>query len=312
MAFSSFSPSARGFRPRMDARTRDLRTLKPLAFRTLSGAIADVWHVHGENGGGGFYVAPDPRLVVFLDDLPPAMALRTSENGIEQIGMRAMFVPAGVPLWSRLGAGQRLSHIDFHLEAGALQSRLRSAGVSSTPNEARFVSDNASLLSIARLAAAEVEAPRRGEMMLDGLLQALLGELIDTPQEHGVNTASGGLTARQMQVLEAHLHNNLHRTVSVAELARVTGLSESWFSRVFKATTGQPPIRWIAAQRVRAAQRMIGDGSAMPLADVALATGFADQAHLSRAFRRHVGKTPSQWRKDMGDVAALPIPTRAT
>ncbi|WP_460273334.1 helix-turn-helix domain-containing protein [Celeribacter sp. ULVN23_4] len=294
----------------MDARTRDLRTLKPLAFRTLSGAIADVWHVHGERGGGGFYVAPDPRIVVFLDEVTPAMALRTSEHGMEHIGTRAMFVPAGVPLWSRLGTGQPLSHIDFHLEAGALQARAQTVDVR-VPQQARFVADNEALLSIARLAASEVETPRRGEMMLDGLLQALLGELIDTPTDRARPQLSGGLSAHQMQALDQHLHRHLDRAVSVAELAEVVGLSESWFSRAFKATTGQPPIRWIAEQRVQAAQHLMGHSARLPLADVALATGFADQSHLSRAFRRHVGLTPSQWRRShQGDPVALPQPQK--
>jgi len=60
--------SAAEFLPRMQSSTRALRTLAPLAYRRLPGAVADVWTVHGEAGGGGHYVAPDPRIVIFLDD----------------------------------------------------------------------------------------------------------------------------------------------------------------------------------------------------------------------------------------------------
>ena len=45
------------FMPRMTAETRAIRTLRPLSWRRWPGVIADVWHVHGEAGGGGFYRA---------------------------------------------------------------------------------------------------------------------------------------------------------------------------------------------------------------------------------------------------------------
>lgn len=292
----STSRAARVFRPRMEAQTHDLRTLKPLAFRTLSGAVADVWHVEGEKGGGGYYTAPDPRLVVFLDDTPPDMMLKTTEHDAGRLGTRAFFVPAGVPLWTQLGQAQSLSHVDFHLDVAALHARLITAGFRDVPRKAMFASDNASLLALARLAAREVETPQRGGLMLDGLLQALLGEVIDSTPDAPAQTC-GGLPPHQMAAIEHHMMQNIERSVGVAELAQVAGLSESWFSRVFKQSAGLSPQRWIVEQRVAAAKDMMSDPK-RSLADIAVATGFSDQAHLSRAFRRAVGLPPSQWRRD--------------
>jgi AraC family transcriptional regulator len=135
----------RAFLPRMEAQTRHLRTLKPLRIRSLSGAVADIWHVAGDQGGGGFYTAPDPRLVVFLDDTPPSMALKTAEGAVGGQGTRAFFVPAGVPLWSRLGKAQTLSHIDFHFDAAALQARLMAVGVQDLPHRAMFAPEDSAL-----------------------------------------------------------------------------------------------------------------------------------------------------------------------
>lgn len=286
----------RVFRPRMEAQTRNLRTLKPLAFRALSGAVADVWHVAGERGGGGYYTAPDPRLVVFLDDTPPAMALKTSENEVGHLGTRAIYVPAGVPLWSRLGRAQTLSHLDFHLDSAPLHARLTAVGLRGLPCKAMFAPDSEALLVLARLAAREVEAPRRGGLMLDGLLQSLLGEVIDNPPDAMPQT-SGGLSPQHMTAIEHHMMQNIERSVGVAELAQVAGLSESWFSRAFKQSAGVSPQRWIAERRVAAAKEMMSDPQ-RPLADIAVATGFSDQAHLSRTFRRAVGLPPSQWRRE--------------
>ncbi|MBR9763478.1 MAG: helix-turn-helix transcriptional regulator [Rhodobacteraceae bacterium] len=284
-----------GFRPRMEARTSALRTLRPLAFRRLGGAIADVWHVHGDIGGGGFYIAPDARLVIFLDGTPPDMAMRTGVGHPETRGPRAMFIPAGVPLWSRLDAEQDLSHIDFHLDAGPLAQRLGRVG-GGRLDQVRFLRDGPTLHSLARLAAEEVQAPRRGPMLLDGLLTALLGEIFATEPEAEAQAHRGGLSPWQAAAVEKHLRQHLTRQIPVAELAEVAGLSESWFARAFKQSFEETPQRWQAHLRLDAARDMMAR-PALSLSEIAQATGFADQAHLSRQFRQRFGQPPSAWRR---------------
>lgn len=284
------------FMPRMQAQTQALRTLAPLAFRRVEGAIADVWSVRGEAGGGGFYLAPDPRLVVFLTPTAPAMTLRATERGPELHGLQAFYIPAGVPLWSRLERGQDLAHIDFHLESAALHRRLKRAAVRADLTRPRMIADNPRLLALAQMAAEEVRSPRRGEMVLDGLLSALLGEVFDTGAQDAAPPASGGLTPRQLAAVEAHLRATLSRQVTVAELAQVAGLSESWFAHRFKQQFGETPLRWQSRLRLAAAQEMMAD-PAVSLAEIAHATGFADQAHLSRLFRAAHGVPPSVWRR---------------
>ncbi len=65
----------------------------------------------------------------------------------------------------------------------------------------------------------------------------------------------------------------------------MVGLSLSHFCHAFKASTGMPPYRWHLNTRVRRAQKLLVETSD-PLAEIALASGFADQSHFSRAFRR--------------------------
>lgn len=302
MAGVTSGQGAGGFRPRMEARTQALRTLRPLAFRRLGGAIADVWHVHGERGGGGFYTSPDARLVVFLDPQPPAMALRTrlraDAERPETRGPRAMYIPAGVPLWSRLDAEQDLSHIDFHLDGGPLAQRLKHLDGAGRPDRVRFLRDSAPLHDLARMAADEVERPRRGPMLLDGLLTALLGEVFatqDAPQPEPP-AHRGGLSPWQVAAVEAHLRKHMDRQLPVAELAEVAGLSESWFARAFKQSFDETPQRWQAHLRLDAARTLMARPE-LSLSQIAQATGFADQAHLSRLFRQRFGAPPSAWRK---------------
>jgi AraC family transcriptional regulator len=302
---------SKAFFPRMEAQTSNLHTMQPLSFRRLPGAIADVWHVQGEAGGGGYYIAPDPRLVIFLGEMP-RMALSTDPElttiQAHQNSAQAMFIPAGVPLWSRLETSQRLSHIDFHLEAAGLHNRLSGAGLGTVPDQARFLTGGAQLNELARLAADEVERPRRGEMLIDGLLTALLGEVFATAPEHARNgdldISKGGLSPHLLGAVKAHVHANLARHVGVTELAETAGLSESWFGRAFKLSVGETPQRWQARIRLEAARDLMRDPD-LALAEIADATGFADQAHLSRAFRVRFGQPPSAWRREQGPQDAI-------
>jgi AraC-like DNA-binding protein len=56
-----------------------------------------------------------------------------------------------------------------------------------------------------------------------------------------------------------------------------------------------PPHAWLVARRLRLARRMLEGGSA--IAETAAATGFADQSHLTRHFRRSLGFTPGAYRR---------------
>ncbi len=81
---------------------------------------------------------------------------------------------------------------------------------------------------------------------------------------------------------------------SVAAAARRGGLSREAFSRGFRRRHGLPPQPFRAMLRLNAARRLLRDG--LPPAAVAAETGFADQSHLGRAFRRAFGVTPGRYR----------------
>jgi transcriptional regulator GlxA family with amidase domain len=89
---------------------------------------------------------------------------------------------------------------------------------------------------------------------------------------------------------------NLAETLQLSQLAAISGLSTSHFGRAFKASTGLPPHRWHLKQRIEHACAMLADAGAS-LADVAYATGFADQSHFTRVFSRMIGMSPGAWRR---------------
>jgi AraC family transcriptional regulator len=90
------------------------------------------------------------------------------------------------------------------------------------------------------------------------------------------------------------LHPGDHLTL--ADLSKVANLSPFHFAILFKATTGQTVHRYVLQRRIEAARRLLFAGD-LSLAEIAHATGFADQSHFTRTFKRIVGITPGSLRK---------------
>lgn len=112
------------------------------------------------------------------------------------------------------------------------------------------------------------------------------------PQGH----SGGGLAPWQERRAKEILLGDLQSPRPLSELARTCGLSGRHFLRLFKASTGAPPHRWLLRQRIERAKSLL-ESTSDPVSDVALACGFADQSHLTRVFRALVGASPAAWRR---------------
>jgi len=102
-------------------------------------------------------------------------------------------------------------------------------------------------------------------------------------------TRSGAALRRVRDLLEAEYA----RTVTIRELAVEAGLSTFHLIRVFRAQFGLPPYKYLEQVRIQQARRLIRLG--FPLTHVVHATGFSDQSHLTRYFKRIVGVTPGTY-----------------
>ena len=81
--------------------------------------------------------------------------------------------------------------------------------------------------------------------------------------------------------------------VSLRELAELAGMSPFHFHRLFRTQVGMPPHEYLLRGRLQRARALLGEGRSA--ADVAAATGFADQSHLTRHFKRLVGFPPADY-----------------
>lgn len=95
-----------------------------------------------------------------------------------------------------------------------------------------------------------------------------------------------------------YARKNLHRSLSVEELAEAVHLSPRQFSRVFTSETGQSPAKAIEGLRLEAARLMI-EQSRHPLEVVARETGFRDRRHMREAFMRGFGIPPQAVRREV-------------
>jgi AraC-like DNA-binding protein len=108
--------------------------------------------------------------------------------------------------------------------------------------------------------------------------------------------ARGGLAPWQKRKIDRYLRENLDRPLRIDELAEQVPLSVSHFCRAFKESFGTTPHMHIIRLRLELARRLMVTTDD-PLSHIALACGLADQAHLSKLFRRELGETPSAWRR---------------
>lgn len=116
-------------------------------------------------------------------------------------------------------------------------------------------------------------------------------------QARGAGLARGGLAGWQIRAVAAHVEANIGDTVSVGVLAARVGLSASYFCRAFKVSTDETPHAYIMRRRLEHAQAMMLETDES-LAHIAAVCGLADQAHLTRLFRRYTGQTPNVWRRE--------------
>jgi AraC family transcriptional regulator len=107
--------------------------------------------------------------------------------------------------------------------------------------------------------------------------------------------ARGGLPPRAFRRVREYVLAHLTENISNIVLAECVGLSTSHFSRAFKQSSGMSPHQFVLHSRIGRVRQLLAE-TELPLAQIAVTVGFADQSHCSRRFRELVGITPSQFR----------------
>ncbi|MEU8176228.1 AraC family transcriptional regulator [Microbispora hainanensis] len=155
-----------------------------------------------------------------------------------------------------------------------------------------------------RLAARLIRLHRRQDqtsLAAQEEFEALCTEILARYTRRGIapvpiRTTPAGPVAK----VQRHLAEDLRRTPSLDELAQVTGLPRFRLLRAFRRETGVTPHGYLLQLRLRCAQQLLTAGHTV--ARAAAESGFYDQAHLHRHFRRTFAATPGRFaRNDVQD-----------
>jgi AraC family transcriptional regulator len=137
-----------------------------------------------------------------------------------------------------------------------------------------------------------------GRLLAESLANVVAVHLIRhfVPADRVEQRPRGGLSKRQLKAALGYIEEHLDSGLTLDDLAGVAHLSPYHFARQFKTSTGLPPHQYVITRRVERAKELLRDGKDLSLAQVAARSGFWDQGHFTRHFKRLVGVTPKRFR----------------
>ncbi|MFZ5558484.1 MAG: helix-turn-helix domain-containing protein [Pseudomonadota bacterium] len=134
-----------------------------------------------------------------------------------------------------------------------------------------------------------------GRLFAEGAALAIVAELARQSQDWAEPRA-GGLTPWQIKRADAVIRDRIADDLPLVELAAEVRLSPYHFARAFKVSTGLPPHRYQMTLRVERAKELL-TGTRQSVTEIAHACGFASSQHMATVFRRAVGATPTEYRR---------------
>ncbi|WP_237143367.1 helix-turn-helix domain-containing protein [Phyllobacterium zundukense] len=268
--------------------------------RAWNGVSVDIAEFHcGGRVAHHLCYENETRLSVLLEEVGSHCEPRLREDQPCPIGYmpRHMhFAPAGMEMWGYSADARFVKDATLTFDLAVLGDRLATkfnADTTAAPR-LRFCDDRIWTL-VKLLSDAVNDRDPSTQLYGDGLTAAIVARLFADRPEPGED--GSGLAPWQLRRIVEYLDAHLPERVDLAHLAALADLSQSHFSRAFKASTGMAPYRWQLDARVRRAQALLIDSHAS-LDQVAEATGFADAVHFGRTFRKLTGATPAAWRRD--------------
>ncbi|SFM19918.1 helix-turn-helix transcriptional regulator [Marinobacter zhejiangensis] len=123
-----------------------------------------------------------------------------------------------------------------------------------------------------------------------GILHCLVERVAQRP--YPVASSRTGLSP---DTIRRFIMDNLHRKITVQDMANVACLSVSRFHEIFRSLTGVSPHQFLLQIRLEQAIQLLS-GSQLPVSEISYRTGFSSQSALTNAMRKHCGTVPSSVR----------------
>ena len=193
--------------------------------------------------------------------------------------------------------------LHFYLPRSALDSIAEQSGAQRVDELAYQVGIGHDDEVIRHLGSVFLQALRRpdetNQLFVDHIMLAFTAHVAQTygGLRGGDRLARGGLAPWQVKRACDRLESDLGGTLTLQQVAAEFGLSVSHFSRAFRISTGLPPHQWLLQQRIMAAKQLMTVRD-LPLSEIAISAGFANQSHFTRVFSAAVGVSPGIWRRE--------------
>lgn len=135
-----------------------------------------------------------------------------------------------------------------------------------------------------------------------GREQELHDSLASFTRQYGIpgNPQESKPEHQGVREVRVHLETFYGNRIKLEPLAASVGLSVFQLIRLFRAATGLPPYAYLEQIRIDRAVTMLREG--VPVSEVAFRTGFSDQSHLTRFFKRLTGVPPGRYRRSVEKV----------
>ena len=152
--------------------------------------------------------------------------------------------------------------------------------------------------AIATLLLAELHQPSdHHQLYTDSIANTLAVHLLrhHTTKRPELPTYQGGLSRRQLLQVLDYIDAYLDHEIVLADLAKIVGLSQFHFGRLFKQSMGLSPYQYLLQQRIERAKKLLKHTD-KSLSEIALSCGFNSHSHFGRKFRQLTGTTPKAYR----------------
>ncbi len=282
------------------------RSQLPIASSRERGWTGVTVDLHGPRlSSGDNFPGLDHHLINFCPSGHARMIQRrggTVHEGVISAGM-SLIMPAGyASAWEGQSAASARLRIPKTLVAHAADEvGKRSAPQAEIRNIFEVRDPLIERLSLILVAELNLKPHPAQPLIVEAVSMALAAHLVRRYNEYEPPEPEEGrgLGHVELRRLTAYIEDNIDRTIGLAELAAVVNVSRFHFTRLFKRSTGQTAISFVEQCRIRRAQSLIAETD-LPLAEIALTAGFADQSHFTRRFHRQVGCTPAAYARERG------------
>ncbi|MFY0657192.1 MAG: helix-turn-helix domain-containing protein [Neptunomonas phycophila] len=135
-----------------------------------------------------------------------------------------------------------------------------------------------------------------GPLASESIIAAIVRRLQNEDAYNIIHNAGKSMPHKMIRQAQDYIESRLSEKLHLDEIAASVDLSTRQLSRLFKAHNLCSPYEYVLRRRINRAIEIIST-SRQPLENIAIATGFANNKHMTVSFRKIVGKTPSQFRR---------------